>query len=314
MDMIPDAIKCLTELYPLRDWPDGAQVLRDIGSKPSAHWLIPEKVCLAVGGRREEALPAVAALIALHTSIVIVDDLLDGDGRFEATGWSQSALVNLVQAITASGFAAILHSPVGEVAKMTIITHLNQMMAQTAVGQHTDPHTVIQDELVYWKLVRDKSAPFFEAAFATGAVLGEAQPEIVTALRHVGLIYGEMIQIHDDLKDAFAIPAAADWRSEYGSLPILFARSVAHPSQEFFIQLQKDLSTPGALEEAQKILLRCGEVSYSIKQLLERGEAARNCLNTLSLINHAPIDELLTQVLNPVDHIFANLMIPMPER
>lgn len=314
MPPILNAIAYLTDAKPLCDWPEAVQLVQNIGARPSAHWRISESVCQAVGGRSHEAIPAVAALIALHTSIVMVDDLLDGDGRFEAKGWSQGNLANLAQAITAAGFDAVLRGPFDEVTKNTAILHLNRMMLQTSVGQFLDTHTVIQDEIAYWQVVRAKSSPFFETAFAIGAVLGRATPEIVTALSKVGFLYGEMIQIHDDLKDALSTPAASDWQSGHGSLPILFASIVAHPERELFLQLQQDISVFGALQEAQNILLRSGAVSYCIKQLLDRGTAARRCLNNILLVDRRPVEELLDQVMRPAVQIIGSLAIPVPAK
>jgi hypothetical protein len=48
-------------------------------------------ICLAVGGHSAQALPAVAALMAAHTSITKVDGLHNGDCRFEARGWNKFA-------------------------------------------------------------------------------------------------------------------------------------------------------------------------------------------------------------------------------
>jgi geranylgeranyl pyrophosphate synthase len=184
------------------------------------------------------------------------------------------------------------------------------MLLQTAIGQFLDTQKIIQSEAEYWQVVRAKSAPFFEGAFAIGAVLGGASSELVTALRKVGFLYGEMIQIHDDLKDALAAPASPDWQSG-NSLPIFFGRNVLHPDRDLFLQLQHELSTSDSLREAHKILLRSGAVSYCMKQLIDRGAAVRDCVNNLLLADHSLVDELLDQLMRPVRNIFDNLEISM---
>jgi geranylgeranyl pyrophosphate synthase len=312
LDTISRALTQLVNTDPLCNWPDGVRIIQEIGTHPSSHWYIPEATCLSVGGSSQDALPAVAALIALHTSIVMVDDLIDEDGRFEAQGWKQGDLANLAQGITAAGFTVLLQSSVDEITKMTAITYFNQMMAQTSMGQHLDAHAVIQDEAAYWRLVRAKSSPFFGAAFAIGAVLGRARKDMISALNKVGSLYGEMVQIHDDLKDALTVPASADWLSGHSSLPILFARSVSHPQRDLFLRLQQDLSVSGALQEAQKILVRCGAVSYCIKQLLERGEMARELLSAIPLVNPGPLNVILDQVVQPAKKILENLANVFP--
>jgi geranylgeranyl pyrophosphate synthase len=130
--------------------------------------------------------------------------------------------------------------------------------------------------------------------------------EIVSALHDLGSLYGEMVQIHDDLKDSLTVPASTDWLKGHSSLPILFARSVSHPQRELFLRIQQDLTVPGALQEAQNILLRCGAVSYCIKQLLDRGEMAKERLSAILLVNPDPLDVILNQVLQPAKKILEN--------
>ncbi len=308
MDLISEAINYLTDTRLLHEWPEAAQIVQHLGSHPSNHWRIPGTVCLAVGGDSEQALPGVAALIALHTSIVMVDDLLDGDDRFTVIGWKHGDLANLAQALTVAGFDAILHGPFAETTKNTVVLLLNRMIFQTATGQFLDTHRIIHSEAEYWQVVRAKSAPFFETAFAIGAVLGGARPEMVTALRQVGFLYGEMIQIHDDLKDALVTPASPDWKNG-GSLPILFASDVIHPDRDLFLQLKQDLDVPDSLREAHKILLRSGAISYCMKQLIDRSSAAKECLNNLLLADHRLVNELLDQMIWPVRKIIKNLAI-----
>jgi len=305
VNLIPNAIELLIQTGFLRDWPAAARLLEELSVKPSAHWRIPETLDKALGLDRRAVLPATAALIAAHTSIVIVDDLLDGDGRFEAKGWRPGDLANLAQALTAAGQAAIG-------GKDSALALFNQMLLQTAHGQYLDTALSVENEADYWRVARAKSSPFFEAAFGLGALLGGAESGGVQALRHTGRLYGEMIQIHDDLKDALAIPATPDWQPGRASLPVLFACTVAHPWREKFQRLRQDLANPGALREAQAILLRCGAVSYCLQQLLEREALARQVLERLNLTDRAPVDELLGRVTRPVKAIFDHLAIAPP--
>lgn len=312
MDSIKEAFNYLICEKKVRHWPELVHLLSEIFIKPSPHWRIPEIVCQAVGGSQAEVIPATAAVVALHTSIVIVDDLLDEDDRFKAFGWMSGDLANLAQAIAAAGFDAIMRGPSESNAKMNAILYLNDMMLRTAAGQFMDKHNLIQNEADYWFLVQSKSAPFFETAFVVSALLGGATVECIDNLGKVGALYGEMVQIHDDLKDALSTPASADWQNDHASLPILFARTVTHPLRDEFIQLYQNITVPDSLKTAQKILFQSGGVSYCVKKLLERGYKAHKLLQEIALLYPEPLEQLIHNIMRPVSDIFKNSGIPTP--
>jgi geranylgeranyl pyrophosphate synthase len=275
-----------------------------MGKKPCPHWNIPAATCLASGGNEEQAGLAVAPILASYLSIVIIDDLLDRDGRFkEFAGAGDQA--NFAQAIAAAGFSSLLHSPIDPARKLLALDYLNEMMVQTSFGQYLDSQNLVDDESTYWKIARAKSSPFFGTAFALGAVTAGAQPQIDCSFYELGKLYGEMVQIHDDVKDALAIPASADWRNGHTSLPILFAKLVNHPEKAVFLSLCQNIAEPGVVQNAQRLLFHSGAISYCIKQLLLRGEAARKLLASLSLPNPEPVRSLLDQLIEPAVHMLA---------
>jgi geranylgeranyl pyrophosphate synthase len=60
------------------------------------------------------------------------------------------------------------------------------------------------------RIVKTKSSPFFGTALQIGALLGDFSAKNVGGLKELGILYGEMVQIHDDLNDALAVPANPD--------------------------------------------------------------------------------------------------------
>jgi geranylgeranyl pyrophosphate synthase len=118
-----------------------------------------------------------------------------------------------------------------------------------------------------------------------------------------------MIQIHDDLNDAMAVPANSDWLQKRKPLPILFALTVEHPEQVRFMELYQNVSVEHSLQEAQEILIHCGAVSYCVDQLLRRHRAVQTIFNTTPLANKKEIETLIEGVIAPVWHLFAPLGI-----
>jgi geranylgeranyl pyrophosphate synthase len=303
MDMISEAVDYLLKMHSLNYWAEAVTFINEVSYKPTSHWLLPEAACLAVGGTHEQAVPAVAAMLALHTSIVMVDDLLDNDGRFEPIGLTKGDVANLSLVLSSAGLDAICRGDADVETQQKILTHLNHMMVTTAQGQYWDAHMTISAEGDYWRITRQKSAPFFGAAFYTGAVMGKAQPETAQDLLKLGNLLGEMIQIHDDLKDTLSTRLSSDWNERRCSLPILYAHTVNHPDRDRFISLHGQITEPNVLVEAQRILFRCGAVSYCNYQILERYKSAQVLLEKSNVIDSKPIVEVFQKVIDPVLHL-----------
>jgi geranylgeranyl pyrophosphate synthase len=155
-----------------------------------------------------------------------------------------------------------------------------------------------------------KSAPFFGAAMQLGALAGGASLEQAGLFLKLGGVYGELIQIHDDLNDAMAVPVNPDWVLGRTSLPILFALKVEHAEREQFLELWQALQTapdPNTLDEAQSILIRCGAISYGIYELMRRHQQARGVLDSLTACRRDGLDRLLEEVILPVKNLFDSM-------
>jgi geranylgeranyl pyrophosphate synthase len=141
--------------------------------------------------------------------------------------------------------------------------------------------------------------------------LAETDEKITNNLQQLGRLYGEMIQIHDDLNDTMAVPANPDWLQKRKPLPILYALTVEHPDRARFIELYKDVLVGNSLQEAQEILLRCGAVSYCVDQLLRRHQAAQKILARTPLVNRGAIEPLIEGAIAPVWKLFEVLDVPI---
>lgn len=304
MDIHTQALELALDLPIIRDWPELQGLVRRSALSNVAIWKLPMLACEAVGGTSEQAIPAAAALACLHISIILIDDLLDADPRGEYQTVGAPAAANFTVALQAAGLAAILRDEIEPPAQLATLNSFNQMMLTIALGQHLDTQNP-SDEASYWRVVQSKSSPFFGAALYSGAVLGGARWETAEGLRQVGNLYGEMIQIHDDMKDTMAMPANADWILGRSPLPILFAQIVEHPDRERFLLLRRTVSKPETLAEAQDILIRCGAISYCVNHLILRYHLAQERLRELPLNNHLGLENLLEDQISPVRELLA---------
>jgi geranylgeranyl pyrophosphate synthase len=236
----------------------------------------------------------------------MVDDMLDSDPRGEYQRIGMPAAANMACALQSAALAAITPGEIRMDTKLSIITRLNEMILKTTLGQYWDTKAP-EDEQAYWRLVKTKSSPFFGSALQSGALLGGASFEVAATLAELGCLYGEMIQIHDDMNDVMEVPANPDWAEKRSPLPILFARLVDHSDRLRFLEICEDISTSEILAEAQAILIRSGAISYCIDQLIYRYQAARNILDSVPLTQRDNLDHLFEEVIAPVHHLFESL-------
>lgn len=310
MDLYQSTVDYLLTLPAFNMWLEMKTILQRMASAHPRDWQLPVIACQAVGASPEKALPASAAIACAQISIILVDDMLDHDprGEYHRIGHGQTA--NFALAFQAAGIDALIESKVRSSVKLEVLSSLNRMMLTTAQGQELDVQNP-GDEDSYWRAVEHKSGPFFGCAIHLGALFGEAPPTIALQLERVGQLYGEMIQIYDDLNDTMAVPANPDWLQGRKPLPILFAQSVNHPERVKFEELYKNISVVNALQEAQEILIRCGALSYCVDQLLRRHQTAHDILHKTPLPNKEGIDSLIKEVIAPVWKLFEVLGRPL---
>jgi geranylgeranyl diphosphate synthase type I len=306
MDIYEKIVDYFSGIPCVDTWGEVQALFKRIGSMKPRHWMLPVRSCQAVGGTSDQAIPAAVAVACCHTSIILVDDMLDADPRGEYHRISMPAAANMACAFQAAGLEAIACSEAEPSAKMLALRSMNRMTLTTTLGQSWDVQCPA-DEAAFWRVVKTKSSPFFGAALEIGALLGRGPAEIAGRLNELGRLYGEMIQIHDDLNDALEVPANPDWTSGRSSLPLLFAQVVDHPDRQRFLELRKEASDPEKLAEAQTILIRCGAISYGVDQLVRRYQQSRTILDSIPLVKREELDSLLYEVINPVKKMFSAL-------
>jgi len=306
MDIYQTTTEYLLKLPIFDSWHEIQSILRRSAATRPRDWELPLITCEALGEAREKAIPACAALACAQISIILVDDMLDHDPRGEYHRIGNGRAANFALAFQAAGAEALLESGANIKVRSEALISLSQMMSITAFGQDLDIQNPA-DENSYWQVVKNKSAPFYGCAFHLGALFGEATEAAASGLKRLGELYGEMIQIHDDLNDTMAVPANSDWLQGRKPLPILFAQSVQHPRRARFMELYQNISAENALQEAQEILIRCGSVSYCVDQLLRRHQAAQAILDKTPLHNKATVDSVLATSIAPIQRLFDTL-------
>lgn len=306
-------IERILQLPLLAGWPQAADLLRRAGSGPRPDWDLPAAACVAVGGEGALADPGRAAIACLQLSIILVDDILDDDPRGEYRRIGAGAAANLALALEASAHQLVRDAAVSPERQLLLLDRLSQMALQTAYGQSLDSQPAAPtEEATYWAVVAAKSAPFYATALCVGALLGGSTPQVADQMYALGTLLGEIVQVHDDLTDAFQAPAGPDWLQARLNLAILYARLADYPARARFLAIQSEVSRPERLSEAQQLLIQSGAVSYCLYQLIQRYRRATQLLDALALPNPEPVRQLLVRQMAPIAALLQRHNIPLP--
>lgn len=303
--MYAQKIQSLLNIIPeLAEWSELKTVFRRTGGQIRPDWEIPIIACQAVGGEAEDAIVGAAIIACQQLSIVLVDDILDNDDKGEHIRRGVGPTANLALALQAASFRLLDFVPITPLQKSDICECISSLALATGYGQYLDNLNLTGEEN-YWRVIRAKSTPFYGRAYQIGAILGGASEELQHGLKDYGVLIGEIIQLEDDLNDAFQIPANADWYQERNNLLILFAREAPHASRQRFQDLLRRLPDDHVLAEAQQILIASGAVSFCAYHLIERYKEAKLLLTSIKLKNSNPLLASLEAYSDSLVHLLS---------
>lgn len=304
MTIYENAVELLLQQPQAAEWPLLQQALRRAVGEPPVAWDFPIAGCVAAGATQQQATPAVAAITCAHMAIILIDDILDEDPRGEHNHIGAGRAANLAAGLFGLGQYVLETHPCQQTHLATAA--LGQLMADTAYGQDLDVQNDHSEE-GYWAVARAKSSPYFAAALTLGGLYGGASKPLAQQLRRLGALFGEVMQIHDDLNDCLAEPANVDWLQGRAPLPLLFAELVPHPQRERFVALRSQVQQPDALREAQSILISSGAISYCVNELILRHQRLQAMLDTMPAAEPALLQQILDHAIAPVEHLFASV-------
>jgi secondary thiamine-phosphate synthase enzyme len=195
--------------------------------------LRPRLVQLTAGiGPRNEPLRAAALAAAvelLHNATLIHDDYVDesthrrgqptvaaAEGPERAVAVGDYYFAKATRLIAEIGHGGVT-SAIADALEAICASQIDDVALRGAYpGDHDS----------YLGVVRGKTAALFSAACASGALLSEASPEIVEALRRYGDLLGVAFQMVDDMVDfspTSGKPVGLDIRQRVLSLPLIYA-------------------------------------------------------------------------------------------
>lgn len=302
----------LRALPEIAGWTDmGRLVERLRGTRSMSCLDYPLVASRAVGGQADQGLPGSAAIFCMLTGINLVDDMLDRDPRGDYHRLGEGPAANLALAFQAASFKMLSSAQLAPALRASALNSLAEMSLATAYGQHLDTGTITNEE-EYWRVVQAKTAPLFSCAFYLGAVLGGGSRKHAAGLSRLGDWVGRIVQLSDDVGDALHTPAKPDWRRGSANLPILYASLADHPQRGELVELLPTVEAPEDLESAQRILVRCGAISFCFYHVIQAYREAQEHLSSLKLPNAFPVEELLERHVAPLRTLLREFGVESP--
>jgi geranylgeranyl diphosphate synthase type I len=293
-------------------WPQALEMVdRPVHRESGSVWEFPVAACEALGGLETDALPAAAAVYLSVVSIHLVDDMLDDDPRGDYRWIGAGTVANLALAFQAAGHLLLEQATVRAEVRSALQASFAAMSLATCYGQGLDAKELTGEE-EYWHVVANKTPPLFGEALRMGALLGGATAETAELLARVGRALGLFVQVNDDMADAMAVPACADWQRRHNNLLILYALTAAHAERDEFATLSARADDPEALDAAQKILLRSGALSFCTLKLIEISREIQELLGGVALKNPAPLNRIVEFHLKPLYRLLERAGVEEP--
>ena len=286
----------------LSEWPELSALIRKTATN-NTYLRIPEAVAASINTSGHITGAAVVAIACLQLSLAIIDDILDDELIGFHVDHGVGPAVNAGYVLQTLGQHALLHCTVPYAQRVAALELYQATTLTVALAQNVDLHPCLSESR-YWEICHAKSGAFFGFVMAICATLAGWQPGSYI-LYKLGALYGEIVQIQDDLQDALEMPAASDWFGGGGSLPLVFAATVPHAERDRFAILRKQVSDVHQLKEAQNILFRSGAVSYGLHQIICRHQRATDLIAQLAGANRPPLERIFHELTLPVRNVLA---------
>ena len=178
---------------------------------------------------------------------------------------------------------------IGNMRIMEIIADTTNKIAEGEVLQLIAKNNPESSEASYMQVIESKTAILFQAAAQCGALLGNAEPNIESALTEFGLRIGTAFQLVDDVLDYAG--DAADLGKNIGddlaegkvTLPLIHALETGtDPEKDLIREALKSEELPEQmLQDVIKIVRNNGGLEYTKNQANTHAQAAQKCLASL---------------------------------
>ena len=261
-----------------------SKIRRDLVSKTAYErtWcFLPLIVCEAICGRFEQALPASAGLALLKEAAEVFDDIEDADSTESLSSRYGPALaINAGSALlilAERAFTRLNSRGVDSHIVVRVIDVVNSYYTTACAGQHLDlsltPAEAVSED-VYLKVIAMKSASAVACACYTGALLANANQELIDLFAMFGHNLGMASQIANDIK---GVTQLTDIVKRKITLPAIYALAQTDGETHSLLDTvfcKRASEFAPAPAQIRELLFRTGAIQYAtIKMELYKQQA-----------------------------------------
>ncbi len=269
--------------------------------------------CEAVSGSYDAAIPIALAYELAHVASLTQDDIIDDSPtrHNRPTAHTKHGLTTAI--LVADMLIFKIFDELSEYGKVRVSKEAMALLAsqignaakEAAEGEYLESELSKKSEPTvgdYVRLARLKTGGLFAAAAASGAVVGDAKPRVVKAMREFGLNLGVAFQMTDDILDltgsaeVMGKPLLQDVQNNASNIVIVHALENSEPRRRTAIRslIKRSsfgfadpaevlglLSDSGSLKAAEALCSKHAAVASSRLRYLPKGKA-RDILGELT--------------------------------
>lgn len=166
--------------------------------------------CEAVGGTRQQAIHASAAMECLHNFTLVHDDIMDNAssrrGRATVhTKWDSNVAILVGDELLALAFRTLLRTQSNRIRDITKV--FTEGVVEVCEGQAYDKDFEMKKHVLldeYLLMIKKKTGKLISVSTELGALVGGGTDKHIRALRRYGERVGRAFQIQDDCLDIMA--------------------------------------------------------------------------------------------------------------
>jgi octaprenyl-diphosphate synthase len=244
----------------------------------------------AVGATGPARHEMAAVIEFIHTATLLHDDVVDESslrrGRRTANAeFGNAASVLVGDFLYSRAFQMMVGE--GNLRVMQVLSDATNVIAEGEVLQLLNVNDPDTDEESYLRVIRYKTAKLFEAATQVGAILGDAAPEIESALAVYGMHLGTAFQVIDDVLDYSGDLAVTgknlgdDLAEGKPTLPLIRAIQVGNAGERALVRHAIEEGGKADLEAVVAAINRTGALDYARDRARAEAALATECLAAL---------------------------------
>ncbi len=247
--------------------------------------LLPLMACESICGKFEQALPVAAARQFLLAAADVFDDVEDADSPASMSArYGAPVATNVATTLVILAETAITRLATRGVASDTVIRAsylLNSYYLTACAGQHLDLAfniDVADLEDAYLKMTAMKSGSQTECACHLGALLANANQDLIDKFSKFGNNIGMASQIANDIQ---GIVDGSDILKPKITLPVIFAWTQADQNGRKQLErtFRNSSNSSSDLSQVRETLFQCGAIQYALVKVEYYKQQARDTLS-----------------------------------